>query len=253
MEIRLTILSLNLHAGVNWLGRFDPQGIIELIRDVNPDLCGLQEVDSHWSKRSNFQDLPRILATNLMMDAAFFPALTTGYRAYGNLVLSKYPIINRWSQLLPDQSEQRSVGCVKLWVAGAKLFFSTTHLGLSEWDRWQQVNLIRQFLGQCNGPLILTGDFNADYQSEAVLLLSAGLQDIQKLSRFGPQGTFRARDGQVGPRIDYILASPEFIVEDFQVIDSWVSDHLPVVAKLRLEQEHLERLGGPVFYQPVQL
>lgn len=254
LEIKLTVLSLNLHAGVNWFGRFDPQGIVELIRGVNPDLCGLQEVDRNWSKRSCFRDLPGLLADSLMMEPAFFPALTNGNGAYGNLILSKYPIINRWSRLLPDQSEQRSFGCVKLRVADTKLLFATTHLGLSEWDRWRQVNLIRRFLSRCSEPLILTGDFNADCRSEAVLLLlSDGLQDLQKANRFGPQGTFRIDDGKVGPGIDFILASPEFIVDDFLVIDSLVSDHLPVVAKLCLKQDRPNRSVGPVFYQPGQL
>ncbi|HEY8463892.1 MAG TPA: endonuclease/exonuclease/phosphatase family protein [Bacillota bacterium] len=251
--LKLTVLSLNLHAGINWLGHYDLEGMFTVLQEINPDLCGFQEVDCQWSRRSRFQNIPTIFTQRLGMAAQFAAALNNNTGSFGNLILSKYPVINRWSQQLPDQSEQRCFACVQLWVSGVSLLFLTTHLGLAENDRRRQVELIRLFLSRYPGPKLLTGDLNASPESEAVQNLTAGFQDLQKSSNYCNQGTLRLKNGRIGPRIDYILATPEFYLEDFQVIDSLISDHLPLVAKLRLQCKAAKILTQPVYYQPMQL
>lgn len=249
----LKVLTLNLHAGVNWYGQYDLDGIIALIKNTNPDLCGFQEVDRHLAWRSRFQDLAKILARDLEMDSHFTASLTFGIGSFGNLILSKYPILERWSQQVPGKKETRSFCSARIVFGGVKLHFITTHLGLTEEERACQVSRIQQFLCQCTGPVILTGDFNCGPEEAAVQTLTAGLKDLQKVSGLEQLGTFRLNDGQIGPRIDYILATSEFGVKNFQVLDTYVSDHLPVVALLSLMAPDEKTTVQTVFCQNSRL
>jgi endonuclease/exonuclease/phosphatase family metal-dependent hydrolase len=242
--ISMNILSWNLHAGIDWYGRFIPEQLLACLKKLNPDLCGFQEVDRHWAPRSRFWDLAQVLAEGLAMYAFFSPSLIHKIGSYGNLILSRYPLVNSWCQQMPDLREQRSFCCAQIEIAGVKLGFLTTHLGLTAADRCRQAKQIRQFSDQFTLPLIISGDFNAGPEDRAVQMLTGKFYDLQRSSALVTAGTFRLADGQVGPRIDYILTTPEFISEQFQIIPNYYSDHLPLFAKVRLGRRFF-----PVFYQ----
>jgi endonuclease/exonuclease/phosphatase family metal-dependent hydrolase len=242
--ISLNILSWNLHAGIDWYGCFIPEQLIACIKKLNPDLCGFQEVDRHWSSRSRFWDLAQMLTESLAMHAVFSPSLVRKAGSYGNLILSRYPFVNSWCQQLPDSREKRSFCYALIAIAGVRLGFLTTHLGLTVLDRCRQVEQIQRFVNQFTVPLIMSGDFNAGPEDHAVQMLIGKFYDLQQRSAVVESGTFRLADGQVGPRIDYILTTPEFINEQFQIIPNYCSDHLPLFAKVSLERRFF-----PVFYQ----
>ncbi len=92
-------------------------------------------------------------------------------------------------------------------------------------------------------PVVLTGDFNADADSPAYRLLTAHLVDAWATAvHRGPNYSTWHGFGPVvvdGPRIDWILVTPDIAVEaaavnPFRVGDRFPSDHLPVQARLRL-------------------
>jgi endonuclease/exonuclease/phosphatase family metal-dependent hydrolase len=231
--IHLKVLTLNIHSGINWSGKYDLDAIVKFIGEVNPDLIGLQEVDRCWSSMSQFQDLPGELALRLRMFSSYSVSLARNNGYFGNLVLSKHPITVMWAEQLPGSLERRSFVFTQVLINGIRINFVTAHLGLSDSDRLQQAATMLRLTRQISGPLIVTGDFNADASDGAVKMIKESFIDIQELSGL-KQGTFRLRDGKIGPLIDYILVTPEFGFVDFQIVDNYISDHLPVMAELSL-------------------
>ncbi len=245
-ELRLKVLTLNIHGGVNWYGEFDLEGLARFIESVNPDLVSLQEVDRVWSGRSRFQDIGAELANRLTMFYAFSSSLERNQGMYGNLILSRYPIVQSWSEKLPGTLETRSYVFCQVLIGGIRVNILNTHLGLSESERLLQAEEVIRFANQINGPLVVTGDFNGTKDDPAVASLTRIFRDLQQDSAWGEHGTFRLKDGNIGGRIDYILASPEFSLYHFEVVDNLLSDHLPLVAELGLWIEPFEviRMNG---------
>lgn len=98
MPTDLRVCTYNIHAGTGVDGHRDLERIGDVIRGVDPDLVGLQEVDRN-RERSNHVDQTRFLADYLEMTSVFEPAIewspTTGSGgetpAYGVATLSPYP------------------------------------------------------------------------------------------------------------------------------------------------------------------
>lgn len=248
--IPLKVMTLNIHSGINWYGSFDPDGLTSLIREIDPDIVGLQEVDRNWSSKSGFRDLPAELAQRLNMFYAFSASLERNNGYFGNLILSKYPIIQVWTSPLPGSLEPRSFALVQVLVEGVRVNFLTTHLGLSVSDRLQQAAKIIEFTNLLSGPLIVTGDFNGDAGDPAVAGLERNFLNFQGIGEIKDQGTFRSKDGIVSSKMDYILVTPEFGLTKIEVADTFVSDHLPVIAELTLEVERTAIAGNTIVIQP---
>ena len=248
-KLSLKIMTLNLHSGINWYGKYDLDGIVQFIQEVNPDLIAIQEVDRFWSGLSQYQDIPGELALRLKMFSAYSAALERNSGYFGNLILSRYPINYVWTDRLPGLLERRSFLFTQVMVNGVRVNFLTTHLGLSESDRLQQVNAIMQFLNQVSGPLVIAGDFNGAVNDPAVAIFEAAFLDSMLINGNPDQGTFRAKNGTIDSRMDYILTTPDFGLERIQVPDTYISDHLPVVVEVSLQVDQANVAGQPVYYQ----
>jgi endonuclease/exonuclease/phosphatase family metal-dependent hydrolase len=235
IPLTLKIMTLNIHSAINWYGTFDLDGLASFIQNADPDIVGLQEVDLDWSSLSMFQDIPSELAQRLHMYYTFSASRERNNGYFGNLILSKYPMMQEWTSILPGSLEPRSFAFVQLMVNGTRINFLTTHLGLSVADRLQQVTKIIEFTNQVSGPLIVAGDFNGSDDDPGVSVLKQNLLDIQGLSELKDCGTFRSKNGKLSDRMDYILATPEFSFAKLEVVDNYVSDHVPVVAELTLQ------------------
>lgn len=246
-KIKLKILTLNIHGGIDWNGHYNLDAIAAFIKKVDPDIIGLQEVDRVWSQRSGFQDLCAELALRLKMNFAFSASLQRNQGHYGNQIISKHPMVYAWAEQMPSIGEQRSFVFAQLLIEGVRVNVLNTHLGLSPEERQLQVGRILKFLNQIDGPLIITGDFNEDREDGAVALMLNEFLDLQSQTGQPPQGTLRLKDGTVNGRIDYIFTSPEFSVNRFEVIDNYLSDHLPVMAEVDLRIDPVKVSGEPVF------
>ena len=98
--------------------------------------------------------------------------------------------------------------------------------------RSEQVAIIKQHMAQCPYPFVISGDFNDTPSSYAVHQLSSGMQNA---FRERGQGLGRTYNGDFpNYQIDYIMASPQFKIESYQVVEKKLSDHYPVYSDLRL-------------------
>src|SRR3954469_23391499 len=90
----MRILSYNIHKGIGGRDRrYNLDRIIRVLREQDADFVCLQEVDRNV-RRSRYDHQPSLLAEALSsisnLDQLVFPR---GEGGYGNLILSKWPII----------------------------------------------------------------------------------------------------------------------------------------------------------------
>jgi len=234
-SILIRVMTYNLHHGVDALNRSSLEKIAVFIRDNRIDLVGLQEVDRNWSERSGFRDQAMELASATGLNLAFLPTLTRGTQAsYGMAVLSRFPLLAQSGSLYSQAQEPRGYLTVTVGIAERPVNFIVTHLGLDATERLSQVGELGKALNSLPGPLILVGDMNGGSDDPAVMAILANLRDaLQEMGR-GSRGTLIANNGAVGARIDFLLATPEFHIENCLVPEINLSDHRPVVAFLSL-------------------
>lgn len=216
----------------------DLAAIVQAIASQKPDLVALQEVDVN-TKRSGLGDQAAVIAQQLGMYSYFGKAIDFNGGEFGTAILSRYPITDTITYLLPDVggkgNEPRVLTTARVLLpSGENLIFASTHLdhrGKAESRKLQ----IREILKLVEGkklPWILAGDLNAKPDSEEIQLLG---------SKFGFSctqcpNTFPA--GAPDRIIDYIAFYPRNKMEPethLVVEESYASDHRPVFAVLRMK------------------
>ncbi|RYF85091.1 MAG: endonuclease/exonuclease/phosphatase [Chitinophagaceae bacterium] len=98
-----------------------------------------------------------------------------------------------------------------------------------------QADMIKEVLSNDPYPFVLTGDFNDVPNSYAYATIKGGdLQDVFLKKGFGVGRTFT----NISPtlRIDYIFATKDFEIEQFNRIAKNYSDHYMLVADLKLKK-----------------
>ena len=109
----------------------------------------------------------------------------------------------------------------------------SVHLDFSRRSvRRAQIEEVLRVLGKLDGPLVLMGDFNADWRAEGSSLRY--LTEQLDLKIFQPEAEGLATYGEEGARLDWILVSRELYFQGYEVFPDVVSDHFAVVADIRL-------------------
>jgi len=226
----LKLMTFNMRYGVGTDNRLDLDRIIETIRDIDPDIIALNEVD-HRMPRSNMQKQDKIIAEQLGYSFVYGYNINLGSK-YGNVLLSRYPINNFTNHSLPrgNFSEPRGLIEAELDVEGNNIKVFVTHLSIKSKERPEQVSFIEKKIKESKRPTILMGDFNTlPYSEEMKKLLN-----ILKDTAVEEYCTYPSN--QPVARIDYILVSEEFKIKSNERIEALSSDHLPVVAEVILDQ-----------------
>ncbi|MFB7221398.1 endonuclease/exonuclease/phosphatase family protein [Streptomyces sp. NPDC056227] len=246
--VSLRVATYNIHAGAGEDNVFDLDRTAEAIRGLHADVVGLQEVDVHWSSRSDFVDEAEALAEKLDMQVFFAPiydnapATQGGDRAqYGVAVLSRYPVIEaenheitRLSTQVPNPVPAPAPGFAEVTVnvKGSHVHVYSTHLDYraNPSVRSAQVADTLKVLAEDSGPKVLVGDFNATANAPELAPLWQQLRDTAP----DGGGTYPA----INPfkRIDFVTVSPDITVVGAQEVATEASDHRPVVADLELHQ-----------------
>lgn len=97
--------------------------------------------------------------------------------------------------------------------------------------RAQEARAIRRMLDEEELPFIVSGDFNSAPHSWTYRHIARGLIDAYKSAGTGWGATWHARFPFA--RIDFILASPDWEAVAATVPDVVLSDHKPLIARLR--------------------
>lgn len=243
-DMRLKVMSYNVHSCIGNDGRVSPRRIARLIAQQAPDVVALQEVE-HGRSRSRHEHQAALIAEALGYHLAFCPAVTVADERYGHAVLSRHPLETVKMELLPAPRrswwpEPRAALWTRLVLGDRPLNLLTTHLGLSMAERMLQIQALLgpEWIGSIPSgePVILCGDFNFAAGSAPHRLAMTHLRDTAETRRRELR-TFPSARPLV--QIDHIFVSPHFAVEDIATVRNDLSrvasDHLPLVTSLRLE------------------
>ena len=236
----LRVMTYNIHHcnPPSEKAKIDVGAIARVINQEKPDLVALQEVDVHTERSGKGLDQARELARLTGMKSYFVKALDYQGGEYGVAVLSRLPIVDSVGYLLPRNpdlgGEDRAVAAITVEVPGrGKVLFASTHLDLKEGNRLTESEQIVQHFKGVGLPLILAGDFNARPGSATITYFD------QHFTRTCIQNCLPTIPVNNPNRtIDFIMytQAAAFKALSTQVISAtYASDHLPVVAELRME------------------
>lgn len=231
----LRVMSYNIHHAnpPSQPDSIDIAAIVKAIASRDPDLVALQEVDVN-TERSGQGNQAEMIAEKLGMFAYFGKAIDFGGGEFGTAILSRFPITDTTTYLLPDLggrgSEQRILTTARVQLPlGKAIVFGSTHLDHRESPE-SRILQVKELLRLAQGedlPIIVAGDLNARPGSEEIELLKTEFN----LSCTECPNTFPAEDPD--RIIDYIVHTGEFeIVSHTVVEETYASDHRPVMAVL---------------------
>jgi endonuclease/exonuclease/phosphatase family metal-dependent hydrolase len=242
----LRVATYNIHHGVGVDNLLDLERIAREVEVTDAQVVGLQEVDRHWSERSNFVDQASWLAERLGMHVVFGANLDRDplapgaeRRQYGTAILSSYGIRSWTNTLLPRPlgGEQRGLLEARIKVRGVDVRVFNTHLQHdSQVERLAQVAEIRSIVAQARESVVLLGDLNATPESPEIGAITEDLADAWVQAGVGPGYTYDAQSPHA--RIDYVLTSEGVVARTAAVVATDGSDHLPVVADLAVPGAH---------------
>lgn len=222
------ILSWNIHGAVGRNPRFDLTSVVDLVRRWDPDIVALQEVDSRRAIAGGinpFEFLPGAVGAY----GVGAKSMTTEDGDYGQMLISRWPISH---QEVRDISfagcEPRRAIHAAVATPFGPLVVVATHLGLSIRERRKQTRILLE-LAAGDAAAVVMGDFNDWFWPGSVRSV---------LSRRFPGRTRYRTFPSVFPllRLDRIYCRPREILSASFVDRAAraLSDHLPVIADLRL-------------------
>lgn len=233
----LTVMAWNLRMGYGIDGSFAIDEVAELIRDQDPDVVLLSEVDRAWLLNGG-QDQLVLLSRLLGMDAYFGPAADP---VWGDAVLTSLPVSDVDAHPLPSHDAVTGAQALALTVAkdGQKYDVISTHVqphqGAGD-GSLAQAREIADFAADRvsdRRPVVIGGDFNLEPGDDAwQALRRAGFNDA--LAKARPLPTSPADDPQ--DQIDHVFVTPGVRAVRPAAVDSELSDHLPVVVTLRVRR-----------------
>lgn len=235
---RIRVMCYNIHHGEGIDQKLDLERIAKLITDAKADIVGLQEVD-RGTERTGKRDLPAELARLTGMTVRFDKNIPHEGGEYGNAVLTKFPIKRAKNTHLKSfaQGEQRGVQQLVLDVRGREVLFMNTHLDARRdpAEREHSAIELQQIVATAGTmPVILVGDFNAAPNATSIVKVREFLTDSWPLVNQDPGFTIPVR--KPSRRIDYIFITKSTVEPlKMEVLQSEASDHLPIVAELRLK------------------
>ena len=114
--------------------------------------------------------------------------------------------------------------------------FVSVHLDFSRRSvRRSQIAEMVSVLGRLDGPLVLMGDFNTDWQTEDSSLKF--LAEELGMVVFKPHADGLSTYGDKGARLDWVLISPDLEFKNYYVVPDVVSDHYAVAADITLKEQ----------------
>jgi endonuclease/exonuclease/phosphatase family metal-dependent hydrolase len=231
----MRVVTYNIHFGIGIDGQLDLERVALTLEALRPDIVGLQEVDRHFSARSEFEDQPRRLSRRLGMRLAYAPALDLDppaagrpRRKFGNAILSRFPIVGRRNVLLPRTAnvEQRALLRARVDLGDRLMDAYVTHLEPRDvFQRSLQAAAVATTIARQDGSCVLCADLNTEPNRPEVMALAAVLKDAWAAGR-GAGLTFPADTPR--RRIDAVLHSPDLVAVEAFVPKSTASDHRPV-------------------------
>jgi endonuclease/exonuclease/phosphatase family metal-dependent hydrolase len=215
-------------------GRCDPERIARVLRELDADIVGLQEVDAGFESGS-ISDQMQYLATATQSMALAGPTIQRARGPYGNVLLSRRPILkSRLFDLSVTGPEPRGAIDADADIDGEAVRVIVTHLGLKADERRYQVGRLLEILSEERTDVVVVlGDINE------WLLGSRPLRWLQAhFGRLPAPPTFPARFPLLA--LDRIWVRPRNALIALHVhktaLTRMASDHLPLQANIAVDR-----------------
>ena len=231
MKQEITVATYNVHrwTGLNGRASSDPARAGFVISELGADVIALQEV-----MRPHRGDDPiEILAESLGLHLAFAATRVHKRGELGNAILSRWPLGGvSMLDLSFSRLEKRVAVSAQIPFDGGVLEVVATHLALADRTRHKQVRALLGHPRLGRGPTVLLGDMNAWRRCPATRALDAELAESHGVEF--PLSFPAARP---------VLALDRIYTNGVRLMDitahdtlaaQRASDHLPVVARIRL-------------------
>lgn len=224
---QLVVATYNVHTCVGIDRRYDPERVAAVLRELNADIIGLQEVEQHQPAADQWRLLGEALGYNAI--PGHRPADQTS--RFGNAILTRFPVLAvRHIDLSVTGCPPRGAIDADLAVGDRRLRVIATHLGLRAGERRYQIGRLLDLIAvpdPTGMPILMLGDLN-EWR--------------------GRRGTIRALDRALGRapaprtfpawcpilRLDRIYAGSPAVLAGLEVHRSGLarlaSDHLPLRA-----------------------
>ena len=237
----LRVVTWNIHHGAGLDERVDVERLGAELKALQPDFVLLQEVDV-GCKRSDGIDIPKVLAQQLGMHAAFAQNIPFQGGSYGNAILSRYPIESQYNlhyRMLRD-GEQRGLLTARVTTPAGPIGIGCTHIDYREDDRERLQNVAELLqLVRERGLIAVGGDFNDLPGSRVHDAACRELIDCWREANGDAAGaSYPAKAPQ--KRIDWLLRAQRAGIEGWRcraarVVPTAASDHRAVLFELARE------------------
>lgn len=232
----MRLMTYNIQSGRDAFKNLDLTKCEETIREFDPDILALNEVRMKTRDVGDTEQA-KVLAENLHMHFYFAKAIDYNGGEYGIALLSKFPIVRAEGIPVPSLPEEkrevryedRVLLKAHLSVNGKNVIAFVSHFGLSNAERESATALFEREISKTKDPSIFMGDLNMKPDDLLIQKIKQHLRDLSENESFLTHHTLTLE-----ARIDYIFASDHFACEKIFSPYSTSSDHLPIVADVKM-------------------
>jgi len=236
----IKVLSFNILHGATTKGDFNLDLIAKVITEANPDFVALQEVD-YKTNRAKKYDLVTELGWRTKMAPLYGRAMYFDSGEYGEGILSKHTFLSSRNIALPYTSGDEPRAALEITTVLPSMdtiVFIGTHLDhlKLETNRIMQAKHINKVLSSHRYPSILTGDLNAEPNSETMNILESSWTPAY--DKENPKPTYPS--DHPTKKIDYVMFYPKHrwkVLKTEIIQDTIASDHCAYLVTLQLLDE----------------
>ena len=235
---RLRVATYNVHKCQGLDRRVRPDRILRVLEEIDADLIGLQEVVCHQGEEDE-RDQAHFIARELGMNVRLGENRRLQGAAYGNVVLSRYPLVLAHNHDISVAGREQR-GCLRVDVdlqGETPLHLYNVHLGTSYFERRHQARRLLDEEILCHvghrGPRVLLGDFNEWTRGLTSKLLASHFQSADLRLHLWRWRTYPGV-------LPFIHLDHIYYDDDLRLREAWLhrtptaliaSDHLPIVAE----------------------
>jgi endonuclease/exonuclease/phosphatase family metal-dependent hydrolase len=216
--------------------RVVPPRIIEVLRDIGADVIALQEVvGAGPAGAGQAEEIGAGLGMGWVMNCV----RTLRQHQFGNVVLSRYPIVHHSQYDLSWRTcEPRNCQRADLDLGGQVLHVYNVHLGTAVLERRYQAGRLASFVHdrRVMGPKVILGDFNEWLRGLATRTLSSLFESVDIAAYLKRRRTYPGLFPVV--HLDHIYYEGRVEVTGVEMPRTRkaliASDHLPLVANFKI-------------------
>lgn len=241
MDKRFRIATYNIHKARGLDLRIVPERIVDVVLELDADILCLQEVMNVTAGQSNYDQAREIQRALPGFTCAFGSNREYRGGAYGNLTLSRFPLLStRNHDLSRRRREPRGVFQTEIEVAPGRLVhLFNVHLGTGHMERRFQARRLMNPEVLCQpslrGPRLVVGDFNEWTHGLTTRLLRGQFQTFRS-NHAARQRSFPSLLPFLS--LDHCYYEPPLRLVETKLWRSrkarFASDHLPLIADFTL-------------------